>query len=176
MGAGRGVKTGRTKPNEAFAVPQVNSVYDLLSQQGDQNALGNAGTALLTEDPTKTNLGLANNLIANQSRQFNQGLTRSMVGRGIGNSGLASTAMATGNAGISGELINNALARSFSEKLQARQTGAGLLQAKGGLNEMLANFVQNLVGAGISGQVSDYGARAGIAGARAGAGIKGLVS
>lgn len=167
MGSGK-VRTGKTHPNEAFSVPQVNDVYDLLKDQTDQNSLQKAGTDLLEEDTTQQNLDLANNQITDQTQQFDQGLSRSLVGRGIADSGLATTAMAAGHAGISGELINNALARSFQEKLQARQTGAGLLQAKGGLNELLANFIQNLVGAGISGQTQNYGARNQYAGAKAG--------
>ena len=167
----KSVKTGRTKPDTAFGVPQVNSVYDLLKDQTDQNSLQKAGTDLLEVDPLDENLAVARNQITDQTDLFDRGITRSLVGRGIGDSGLATTAMAAGHGAISSELINNALARSFQEKLQARQTGAGLLQAKGGLNELLASFIQNLVGAGISGQTQNYGARTGLAGAQANSGL-----
>ena len=167
----KAVKTGRTNPNTAFGVPQVNSVYDLLKDQTDEEALAKSGNDLLTEDTLQRNIDLANNQIVDQTDQFNQGLTRSLVGRGVSDSGLATTALASGRGAISGELINNALARSFQEKLQARQTGAGLLQTKNSLNELLANFIQNLVGAGITGQTSNYGARAGLVGSQAGSGL-----
>ena len=162
------VKTGRTGPGTAFTQPQVNTVYDLLNNQTDQNSLQKAGTDLLTTDPTEENLALARNLSVDQGDQFAQGLTRSLVGRGIGDSGLATTALASGQGALNANLINDALQRSFQQKLQARQTGAGLLQAKGSLNDMLANFVQSLVGAGISGQTQNYGARSELQGRQTG--------
>lgn len=149
---------GSVQPNEAFRVPQVNDTYDLLKQNANNPNLDAAGNDLLTEDPLQQNLANARNLMTEQDDQFGQQLSRSLVGRGIQDSGLATTALASGMGQLNGSLINDALSRSFQQSLQAKTAGADILAKKNDFNSLLANFVQNLVGAGISGKAGNYNA------------------
>lgn len=165
-------KTGRVNVRSGISTPEGKSTYgslqDLLASFNGSDvsqALQDQGLELLQKDTLKTNLDLANNQIADATAAQDQNLTRSLLSRGVGDSGFATSELLASGNDIRGKLINDAIARSNQENIQNKAAGAELLKTlfntKQGFAGLLSEFVTNMLSSGISGQASGFATRAG---------------
>jgi hypothetical protein len=179
MGSGK-TKTGKVDVRTAIGQPEgqktLGTLEELLAQFADSEeaqALSSAGTELLNRDTLSRNLGLAGNLIADQMAQQEKGLSRSLVGRGVGDSGFATSQLLGAGNQLRGNLLNEAVARSSQEEIQSKLAGSeiikSLIGSKAGLAGLLSDYVANLLSAGTAGQASSFAARQGARTAVAGA-------
>jgi len=169
MGSSK-ASTGRTSPETGLRTKEgtetygdLNALYDEFSASPEADAISKAGMELLTRDTLARNLGLAHNLIADETASQQKGLSRSLLSRGVSDSGFATSQLLSSGNEISGKFLNDAVARSSQEELQGKLGGSelikGLMATKTGLAGLLSDYVANLLGAGTAGQASNYGAR-----------------
>lgn len=172
LGSAPTVRTGKVSARSGFKTKEGRETFDLLDEllrgledSPEYRAITEFGLSLINKDTTRDNLALARNLMADRSTQISKGLSRSLLNRGVVGSGFSSSQLLSANAQERSDLINNALMRAFSEKLQAGQLGAGLLSSnigqKQNFAQILANYVSGLLGSGIAGQTQTYAVRQG---------------
>ena len=159
------VRSGFKAKEGADTYETLKSLLEGLDESPEYKAITDYGLALLSKDRIDENLGLAKNLIADRTAATSKGLSRSLIGRGVASSGIGSSALLSANSSERASLINDALARAFSENLAEDQTALGALSGnlgnKQNFAQILSNFVASLLSQGIQGQTSIYGARQG---------------
>lgn len=165
-------KTGKVKADTGFKTEQGGDTYKTLEEllagledSPEYSAITDYGLALLTKDTLGENLALADNLIADRTAAKNKGLGRSLLSRGVGGSGFASSALLASDAATRSELLRDALLRTSDEKARNSQTGlaalSGNLGTRSNFASLLANYVASILGQGLSGQAAAYGAKQG---------------
>ena len=161
-------KTGKVKADTGFKTKEGGDTYKTLEEllagledSPEYSAITDYGLALLTEDPLEKNLALADNLIADRTAARNKGLGRSLLSRGVGGSGFASSALLASDATTRSEVLRDALLRSSDEKARNGQTGlaalSGNLGTRSNFASLLGNYVASLLGQGLSGQAAAFG-------------------
>lgn len=172
-GGGTGIpSTGKVSAGSGFDVQQGNDVYNLLNGllagfEGSDAAksLASAGNDLLLRDTLAKNLGIADNLTQDQMVTGTRDISRSLLNRGVSDSGFATSQILASNNDIRSRLLNDAVLRSSQEEIQNKQTGLQLIQALVGnkLNfaGLLSNFTGGLIGSGLSGQADAYKTKVG---------------
>lgn len=169
-------KTGKVKAREGFKTKEGKETYSLLAdmlkgfeESPEAKALSEAGTELLLRDTLARNLGIADTMSANEIITQNRDLGRSLLSRGVSDSGFASSQMLASNNDIRSRFFNDAVVRSSQEEIAGKQTGMQLLQSllgtKSNFADLLAGFTSSVLGAGIAGKASAYNAKVGYKGA-----------
>lgn len=161
-------KTGSVKAGSGFNDPRGAETYDLLNklvadfgESEEAKILFEQGQKFLLEDTLQKNLGIAKNVFADESAKSEKGLSRSLLSRGVSDSGFATSALNAGKNELRGSLYNTAIAKSSDDEFRNKTFGVDIIQAlsdtKIGFTQLLANYVQSLLGGGIAGQAANYG-------------------